>query len=102
MGERCLPARAAAIALSVCVAACSATFQEPRHAKSESHSVWASYYLVGLIGHNDVDVRDHCPSGQASEVKTGTDVATLGVSLLTIGIYTPRRVLVTCAPVKPR
>lgn len=98
MSELSRAVRAAALVLGAGALACTATFQEPRHARAESHSVWASYFLVGLIGHNDVDVRDHCPSGRASEVETGTDAGTLAVSVLTIGIYTPRRVLVTCAP----
>jgi hypothetical protein len=98
MSELSRAVRAAALALGAGALACAATFQEPRHPRAESHSVWASYFVVGLIGKNDVDVRDHCKSGRASEIETGTDFGTLVVSLLTIGIYTPRRVLVTCAP----
>ncbi len=98
MSEAGLRARALALLFGALASACAATFQEPRQPKAEHHSVWASYFVLGIIGKNDVDVRDHCRSGRASEIETGSNLATLGVSVLTIGIYTPRRVLVTCAP----
>jgi hypothetical protein len=100
MLETRLSARVLALVAALGPSSCAATFTEPRTARSESRSVWASYYVVGIIGREEVDVREHCPSGQASEVETGATLATLGVSLLTIGIYTPRRVLITCAPAR--
>lgn len=78
--------------------ACVASFQEPKAPRGESRSEMVSYYLLGAVGRPEVDVRDHCPSGRASEVETHADIVTVGLSLLTIGIYTPRRVTVICVP----
>ena len=55
-----------------------------------------SYFLYGVIGDGEVDVRDHCESGRAHEVRIGENFLTLGASIITLGIYTPRRVVVTC------
>jgi hypothetical protein len=80
------------------IGGCAATFQEPKLARADDHSVWASYYLLGTVGRTELDVRDYCPSGHASEIETGADLLTLAVSVVTIGFYTPRRVWITCAP----
>jgi hypothetical protein len=85
-----------AVICSLLGAGCAATFREPRLPAGEQESVWASYFVFGLVGRPEVDVRDHCPSGRASEVETGASAATVGITLITLGIYTPRRVLVRC------
>jgi hypothetical protein len=54
-------------------------------------------YAFGAIGGGDLDVRDYCPSGVASELSVGSSWATLGVSLATLGVYTPREARVRCA-----
>lgn len=96
----CERARWAVLGAGLCLLAsgCTATFREPRLTEGAEHSLWASYFLYGSLGHFEVDVRDHCASGRASELETGADVLTVGASVLTAGIYTPRRVWVTCAP----
>jgi hypothetical protein len=48
------------------------------------------------LGHADVDVRDHCPTARAHEVRLGGNVRTVGASILTLGIDTPREVTITC------
>ncbi len=88
--------------LCVLLSGCTATFREPRLAGGESHSEWTPSYVFGLFGRAEIDVRDHCPSGRVREIETGANVATIGISLLTIGIYTPRRVVVTCEAVPAR
>ncbi len=83
-------------ALALACAGCTATFRDPRVPAGEERSSWQSYFLVGAIGEAEVDVRDYCPTGRASEVVIGENALTLGVSVVTLGIYTPRRVLITC------
>lgn len=85
----------AALALTVC--GCATTFRDARAPAGVERSEWANFYLIGLVGEAEVDVRDHCPTGRAREVWIGEDVLTLGVSLITLGIYTPRKVAITCA-----
>jgi hypothetical protein len=60
-------------------------------------TVWLPAYAFGAIGGGDLDVRDFCPSGTISELSVGSSWATLGVSLATLGVYTPREARVRCA-----
>jgi hypothetical protein len=64
------------------------------------HRVWLPTYLFGSIGGGDLDVRDVCPSGRAAELSLGSSFGTLGVSVVTLGIYTPREAKVRCAPAR--
>lgn len=59
--------------------------------------VWLRTYALGAIGGGDLDVRDVCGSGNAEEVSVGSTWATLGISLATLGVYTPREARVKCA-----
>lgn len=60
-------------------------------------TVWLPTYALGAIGGGDLDVRDLCPSGAADELSVGSSWATLGVSVATLGVYTPREAKVRCA-----
>jgi hypothetical protein len=61
-------------------------------------SVWLPTYLFGAIGGGDLDVRDVCPSGAADQLSVGSSWSTLGVSVVTLGVYTPREARVRCVP----
>gem|GEM_PF-4495265 len=61
---------------------------------------WLPTYAFGAIGGGDLDVRDLCPSGAITELSVGSSWATLGVSLATLGVYTPREARVRCAPAR--
>jgi hypothetical protein len=78
-------------------AGCAATFRDPTVAAGQTRTKWAHHYFIGAVGEAEIDVRDHCPTARAHEVWVGEDVFTLGVSILTLGIYTPRKVAITCA-----
>ena len=78
------------LALGVTLTACAA--QRP-----SVRSVWLPAYVFGAFGGGDLDVRDYCASGVADELSVGSSWATLGVSVVTIGIYTPREVKLRCA-----
>jgi hypothetical protein len=58
--------------------------------------VWLPTYAFGAIGGGDLDVRDVCPSGAAEELSVGSNWATLAVSFVTLGVYTPREAKVRC------
>jgi hypothetical protein len=66
--------------------------------QSTTRHVWLPAYLFGSIGGGDLDVRDVCPSGRAEQLSVGASWRTLGVSLVTLGVYTPREAKVRCAP----
>lgn len=93
--------RLATIAIAIGAIGCQATFTQPRAAGERSRQRWSHFFLWGVVGHTEVDVRDFCASGRAAEVRTAADPLTVGVTLLTAGIYTPRKVRVTCAPPTP-
>ena len=82
--------RAALFFCSLGLAACGA--HQPG-----AGNVWLPAYALGAIGGGDLDVRDHCPPGALRELSIGSSWATLGVSLATLGVYTPREVRVRCA-----
>jgi hypothetical protein len=84
-----------ALALGGCY---KATFiRDPQAVRGEEHDEWTSFFIFGLVGEQTLDVHQFCPDGRVAEVQTGANFLTGLVSLVTIGIYTPRKVYVTCA-----
>jgi hypothetical protein len=84
-----------ALALGGCY---KATFiRDPDVVRGEEHDQWTNFFIFGLVGEQDLDVHQFCPGGRIAEVQTGGNFLTGLVSLVTIGIYTPRKVYVTCA-----
>jgi len=90
---------------SACLAFCAglalpgcyrATFIDPNAMHAVEHREWTDFFLFGLAGHERMDVRSYC-TGPVALVRTGANVGTAVVSVLTIGIYTPRVLYVTCA-----
>ena len=75
-----------------------ATFVEnPSAAKREpTHEEWSNHYVFGLVGDKEYDTRDWCPNGIAM-ARTGGNVGTSSLTIVTLGIYAPRKVYVTCA-----
>ena len=57
---------------------------------------WVPGYVFGLWGKAELDVRDDCPMRGAESVRIGVTWSTLLVSLVTVGMYTPREVRVQC------
>ncbi|HEX2677211.1 MAG TPA: hypothetical protein VHM19_11240 [Polyangiales bacterium] len=86
-----------ALALLSCSTGCyQATFVAPKTAAGIEHDEWNDFFLFGLIGDPKYDTRQAC-SGAIAKVRTAGNVGTGLLSLFTIGIYTPRKVYVTCA-----
>lgn len=86
-------------ALALTASGCyKATFiRDPQAVKGEEHDEWTSFFIFGLAGTAHIDVHEFCPSGNVAQVRTGGNFGTGLVSVLTFGIYTPRKVYVTCA-----
>ena len=84
-----------ALALGGCY---KATFiRDAQAIRGEEHDEWTSFFVFGLVGEQNLDVKQFCPDGRFAEIQTGANFLTGLVSLVTIGIYTPRKVYVTCA-----
>lgn len=96
-----LAVTAAGAALLMSASGCAkATFINPAVAPGESHEEWTDFFLGGLIGNEEFDVREFCP-GEAAKVATGGNFLTGLVSVVTVFIYTPRKVYITCAAARP-
>lgn len=80
--------------------ACSASFRSPRTgtpaATTPTHTQWMSFYLFGLIGGQDRDLRDVCARRGAARIRVGHSWLSALVTLGTLGIYAPRVVSVEC------
>ena len=75
-----------------------ATFiRDPNAVKGVEQDKWLDYWLWGLVNEQNVDVKQFCPDGRVAQVVTGGDFLSGLVTFVTIGIYAPRKVFVTCA-----
>jgi hypothetical protein len=66
----------------------------PSTVQIEKH--WASGWIYGLVPPSTIETAAKCPSGVA-KVETQLSFANQLVDFLTLGIYTPMDVTVTCA-----
>jgi len=62
-----------------------------------THDEWTDFFVFGIVGDEAFDSGDYC-SGDAATVVTGANVGTAIVGVLTLGIYTPRKVYISCDP----
>jgi len=62
------------------------------------HKTFASSWIYGLVPPSTVETASRCPYGSA-KVETQLSFVNQVVSLLTLGIYTPMEIKVTCAAV---
>lgn len=54
------------------------------------------FFLFGVVGEHDIQTAQRCPSGLA-KVHTKQTAVDVLLSIVTIGIYTPRTAQITCA-----
>jgi hypothetical protein len=87
------------LAASLLLVGCyKATFYENKTmVRGEEHDTWTDFFIFGLVGTESFDVHEFCGKTAPAEVKTGGNFATGFISAITLGIYTPRKVYVTCA-----
>jgi hypothetical protein len=89
----------AIVALSCVATGCfKATFADVRSPVGERHEVWLDGYLFGLAGSGEVDTRFFCKSGPA-KVSVYESAGTWALTVLSLGIFTPRKAAVACASV---
>jgi Bor protein len=90
--------RAAVLYLAVLLAGCyHATIETGRPASNVTHEDrWADSWIYGLVPPAVINTAARCPSGVA-RVETQLSFLNQLVGLLTLGIYTPMDVRVTCA-----
>ena len=61
----------------------------------ETHVVWVHAFLWGTVTVGAVDLDAECPRG-VRLLKTNRTAADFAASWLTLGLYTPMNVVVTC------
>ena len=82
------------VLLSACYHATVTTGARPSNMKIENR--WASSWVFGLVPPSVVETMDRCPEGVA-QVETRLSFLNQLVSGLTLGIYSPMEIVVTCA-----
>lgn len=82
------------LALSGCYHAVVETGRMPSPQRVEKH--WASGWIYGLVPPSTMETQQRCPSGVA-RVDTQLSFPNMLVGYLTLGIFTPMDVVVTCA-----
>ncbi len=68
----------------------------PHAVRPQVYRAWVNGFAFGLVGSRAVDVRDVCPSGEATLVRTRQSFATVTLSVVSLGLYTPRQVELHC------
>ncbi|MDX2052808.1 MAG: hypothetical protein SFV15_10480 [Polyangiaceae bacterium] len=91
--------RALAVLLLLPLSGCyrATFFENPTAVRGNEHERWTDFFIFGLVGTQDFSIKEFCPSGEVAQVRTGANFGTGIVGFLTIGIYTPRKLYVTCA-----
>ena len=80
--------------LPACYHATVTTGLRPSTVKIEKP--WANGWIYGLVPPSTVETMEQCPAGVA-QVETRLSFVNQLVNFLTMGIYTPMEIIVTCA-----
>jgi hypothetical protein len=72
-------------------------YRDPQVTSGDRHEEWTNFYVFGLVGSEVIDIRRYCAPATVATVRTGANFGTGFVSVITLGIYTPHKVYVTCA-----
>jgi hypothetical protein len=59
-------------------------------------------YLFGAFGGSALDVRDICPSGEASDFEIRRSASAYALSIVSLGLYLPHQVRVRCRETSAR
>ena len=91
-------ARAAAVCGAVALTACWHATIDTGLAPSPQviNKAWASSWIIGLVPPSTVETQAKCPHG-VSKVETQLSFPNMLVAFLTLDIYTPMSIKVTCA-----
>jgi hypothetical protein len=93
-----MPAGALILAALSCTGCYRVTFVESASdlERQPTRVEWNSHYLFGLVGRPGYDAGELCKSG-IGVVRTGGDFTTGVLTIVTLGLYAPRKVYLTCA-----
>lgn len=64
--------------------------------RGETTEAWNHFFVLGLFGHAEIDAKKICP-GDVAQITAYQHVTHILLTTITIGIYAPRSVYVTCA-----
>lgn len=73
-----------------------ATFSDARFQPAAERDVWVDEYVYGLVGSPELDVRDYC-GAQPARVGLFENGWSFTLTLLSLGLYTPRVATIACA-----
>ena len=92
------PALAAAVAALFTSTACyHAVVETGRPAGTTVvQKPWVNTFIFGLVAAQPIDVSAQCPGGLA-KVETQMSVPNALATIVTVGLYTPRTAMITCA-----
>ncbi len=92
---------AGAVLLALVISGCSTvTINKQGRATLSSTPTYKEskhFFLFGLIGDHDVNIKDVCTSGQAEQMQTQETFLDGLLGAITLGIYTPRTAKVWCS-----
>jgi hypothetical protein len=54
-------------------------------------------YVLGTLGHREVDVRDTCGNQTARKLDVTPTAGSVALGILSLGFYTPRELWIACA-----
>jgi hypothetical protein len=83
-----------------CYKATVADTRVPDFEDAPQETRWESYFLWGLVGSHIEDTREICGPRQPVLVRQDAGFGQWVVGLVTLGIYSPRRLTVGCLPVR--
>ena len=86
-----------AVAALVALAGChNVRYDTGRPASQRVVTVPANFFLWGLVGEKVIDLDAACPEG-AAHWRNQATVVDAAIDVLTLGLWSPRTVTVTCA-----
>ena len=87
---------AAALTLSACANVTISKAGSDPASSPPNYEDSKSYFIGGLVGEHTVDVKKACNGGEAKQMQSRTTFVNGLVSVITLGIYTPRTARVWC------
>lgn len=90
------------LALAVLLAGCThyVRVENPYHRPLDRHRFWVHGFLWNFIG-GRIQTTTACGDRPVAAVETRKNIGNYLVSWLTLGIYTPMQVLITCSESRP-
>lgn len=89
------------MAAALCLTGCHQTIQLSPRIQSQEIPVrqvsWTSHFVLGFVGRQFIETRDYCPGYVVQRMELESTIPTVLVGFATLGMYVPRRLVVTCS-----